>query len=160
MDREVFISCKMLMRWGLIHPSFPHETVETFCKKQNKDQKIAAVFDKSSVSSNDRISNIPMECQVLRKNILKKHSSIFKDKTGKLDRVNIPPVKLHLDETKEIPPSNVGKAFDIPYHLRRPAKKEFVEMVEAGIVIPNDQPSNWRSQAFLRMKPGSNPPKC
>ena len=45
-DREVLISCKMLKRWGLIHPSFPHETVETFCKKQNKDQKIAAVFDK------------------------------------------------------------------------------------------------------------------
>ena len=81
-DREVLISCKMLKRWGLIHPSFPHETVETFCKKQIKAQKIAAVFDKSPVSSNDRISNIPMECQVLRKNILKKHSAIFKDKIG------------------------------------------------------------------------------
>jgi len=118
------------------------------------------VFDKSSVLSNDRISNIPLECQVLRKNILKNHTRIFKDKIGKLDRVNIPHVKLHLDETKEIPPSNVGKPFDIPYHLRRPAKKEFVEMVEAGIIIPNDQPSNWRSQAFPRMKPGSDPPKC
>merc|ERR1711888_434257 len=159
-DREVLISCKMLKKWGLIHPSFPHETVETFCKRQIKSQKIAAVFDKSSVSSSDRISNIPMECQVLRKNILKKHSAIFKDKIGKLDRVNLPPVKLHLDETKEIKPSNVGKAFDIPYHLRRPAKREFVEMVEAGIIIPNDEPSDWRSQAFPRMKPGSDPPKC
>merc|ERR1712215_114768 len=65
-----------------------------------------------------------------------------------------------LDETNDTPPSNVGKPFDIPYHLRRPARKEFREMVEAGIVIPNDEPSNWRSQAFPRMKPGSDPPKC
>merc|ERR1712239_78989 len=33
-------------------------------------------------------------------------------------------------------------------------------MVEAGILIPNDEPSNWRSQSFPRMKPGSDPPKC
>merc|ERR1712215_59281 len=65
-----------------------------------------------------------------------------------------------LDETNDTPPSNVGKPFDIPYHLRRPAQKEFEEMVQAGILIPNDEPSNWRSQAFPRMKPGSDPPKC
>ena len=159
MDREVLISCKMLKKWGLIHPSFPHETVETFYKRQYKSQKIAAVFDKSSVLSNDRISNIPLECHLLRKNILKKHAGIFKDKIGKMDRVNIPPVKLHLDETKDTPPSNVGKPFDVFYHLRRPARKEFREMVDAGIVVPNDEPSDWRSQAFPRMKPGSDTPK-
>ena len=110
-DREVLVSCKMLKKWGLIHSSFPHETVENFCKRKIKSQKVAAVFDKSPVSSNDRISNIPVECQLLRQNILKKHSGIFKDKLGKLDRVNIPPVKLHLNETKDTPPSNVGKPF-------------------------------------------------
>ena len=150
----------MLKKWDLLHPSFPHETVDSFVKRKLKLQKAAAVFDKSSISTKDRISTIPLECQVVHKNILKKHAGIFKDKLGKMDRVNIPPVKLHLDETKETPPSNVGKPFDIPYHLRRPAKKEFVEMVEAGIVVPNDEPSNWRSQAFPRMKPGSDPPKC
>merc|ERR1711888_263633 len=136
----------------LIHSSFPHETVEDFCKRKRKikSQKVSAVFDKSPVSSNDKINNIPVECQVLRQNILKKHSGIFQDKLG----------KLHLDETKDTPPSNVGKPFEIPYHLRRPAQKEFEEMVAAGIVIPNDEPSNWRSQAFPRMKPGSDPPKC
>ena len=82
-DREVLISCKMLKKWGLIHPSFPHETVETFYKRKYKSQKIAAVFDKSSVSSNDRISNIPLECQVLRKNILKNMPGYSKIKLGK-----------------------------------------------------------------------------
>ena len=118
------------------------------------------MFDKSSILSKDRVNTIPLECQILRKNILKKHAGIFKDKIGKMDRVNIPPVRLQLDETKDIPPTNVGKPFDVPYHLRRPARKEFREMVDAGIVVPNDEPSDWRSQAFPRMKPGSDPPKC
>ena len=111
-DREVLISCKMLKRWNLIHSSFPHETVDNFAKRKFKLQKAAAVFDKSSIPSNVRVNTIPLECQIVRKNMLKKHAGIFKDKLGKLDRVNIPPVKLQLDETKDIPPTNVGKPFD------------------------------------------------
>merc|ERR1712082_177523 len=159
-DREILISCKMLKRWNLIHPTFPHETVDKFVNRQLKLRKVASVFDKSATSSKDRVNTIPLECQVLRKEILKKHAGIFKDKIGKMDRVNIPPVKLQLDESKNIPPSNVSKPFDVPYHLRRPAKKEFREMVDAGIVVQNDEPSDWRSQAFPRMKPESDPTKC
>ena len=163
-DREILVSCKMLKRWGLLHHSFPHETIEDFCnrkfKVKSQKTKTAAVFNKSPVSSNDKIQNVPDDCQKLRKKILKKHSGIFKDKLGKLDRVNLPPVKLHLDETNDEPPSNVGRPYDIPYHLRGPAQEEFEQMIEAGILIPNDEPSNWRSQAFPRMKPGSDPPKC
>ena len=158
-DREILISCKMLKRWNLIHPTFPHETVDKFVNRQLKLRKVAAVFDKSATSSKDRVNTIPLECQILRKEILKKHAGIFKDKIGKMDRVNIPPVELKLDESKNIPPSNVDKPFDVPYHLRRPAKKEFKEMVDAGIVVQNEEPSDWRSQAFPRMKPGSDPPK-
>ena len=93
-DREILISCKMLKRWNLIHESFPHETVDNFVKRKLKLQKVAAAFDKSSISSKDRVNTIPSECQILRKNILKKHAGIFKDKIGKMDRVNIPPVKI------------------------------------------------------------------
>ena len=92
--------------------------------------------------------------------ILTKYADIFKDKIGKMDRVNIPPVKLQLDETKNVHPVHVKKPFDVAYHLRRPARKEFREMVDAGIVMPNNEPSAWCSQAFPRMKPGSDPPRC
>ena len=103
---------------------------------------MASVFDKSATSSKDRVNTIPLECQILRKEILKKHAGIFKDKIGKMDRVKIPPVELKLDESKNIPPSNVDKPFDVPYHLCRPAKKEFKEMVDAGIVVQNEEPSD------------------
>ena len=33
-------------------------------------------------------------------------------------------------------------------------------MIDAGILVPHDEPAEWRSQAFPRMKPGSNPPKA
>jgi len=102
-DREILISCKMLKRWNLIHKSFPHETVDNFVKRKLKLHKVASVFDKSAISSKDRVNTIPLECQILRKDMLKKHAGIFKDKIGKLDRVNIPPVKLQLDTTKDIP---------------------------------------------------------
>ena len=33
-DREILISCKMLKRWNLIHPTFPHESVDDFVKRK------------------------------------------------------------------------------------------------------------------------------
>ena len=56
-----------------------------------------------------RKSGSTLECQILHKEILRKHAGIFKDKIGKTDRVNIPSVKLQLDESKDIPTTNVGK---------------------------------------------------
>ena len=97
-------------------------------------------------------------CKKLKNKILKKYADVFKDKLEKTDRVNIPPVKLQIDESRKIPPVHINKPFDVSYHLRKPAKEEFREMVNAGIIVPNNEPSDWCSQAFPRMKPGSDPP--
>ena len=103
-DREVLISCKMLKRWDLLHETFPHETMRQYVKRKLKLQKVASVFNKSAIPSKVRVNTVPLECQMLRNKILTKYADIFKDKNGKMDRVNIPPVKLQLDETKDIPP--------------------------------------------------------
>ena len=66
--------------------------------KNAKDENIC-FCTKSAISSKVRVNTVPLECQMLRKEILKKHADIFKDKIGKMDRVNIPPVKLQLDES-------------------------------------------------------------
>merc|ERR1712215_22987 len=108
--------------------------------------------------TNVKVSQVPTQCDKLRQKILKKYAGTFKEKLGKEDRVKIPPVKLHLKDT-DVRPINVGKCFDIPIHLREPAKKEFVEMIDAGILVPHDKPAEWRSQSFPRAKPGSDPVK-
>ena len=86
------------------------------------------------------VSTVPPKCQKLSNKILTKYADVFKDKLGKGDRVNIPPVKLQIDESKNVPPVHINKPFDVAYHLRKPAKKEFREMVNAGIVVPNNEP--------------------
>ena len=65
---------------------------------------------------------MPTKCDKLRQQIKKKYEGTFKEKLGKDDRVNIPPIKLELKDN-DVKPINVGKCFDIPIHLREPAWK-------------------------------------
>ena len=153
-DREVLISCRMLKRWGLIHETFPHETVGSYVRRTIKSHKIAAIYEKSATPSKVLVSKVPTECKKLKNKILKKYADVFKDKLEKTDRVNIPPVKLQIDESRKISPVYINTPFDVSYHLRKPAKEEFREMVNAGIIVPNNEPSDWCSQAFPRLKPG------
>ena len=159
MDREVLISCKMLKCWDLIHETFPHETVGSYVRRINlQSNRVAAIYEKSSTSSKVCISKVPPECKKLKNKILRKYADVFKDKLDKTDRVNIPPVKLQIDESRNIPPVHINKPFDVSYHMRKPAKEEFREIIEAGIIVPNNEPLDWCRQAFSRLKPGSDPP--
>ena len=117
----------MLKRWDLLHETFPHETVGSYFRRNIKLQKAAAVYEKSAMPSKISISKVLHECKKLRNKILTKYADVFKDKLEKGDRVNIPPVKLQIDESKNVPPVHINKPFD----LRKPAKKEFREMVNA-----------------------------
>ena len=69
-DREILISIKMLRKWDLVHPTFPHETIKSYVKRQIKIRKVASIFDKSPVPSKVRVSEVPTECELLRKKIL------------------------------------------------------------------------------------------
>ena len=76
----------------MIHPSFPHETISTYVRKLrsvNLDNKISSIYDKSPMSTSERISTGPKECIKLRHKILKKYSDVFKDRLDKQDRVII-----------------------------------------------------------------------
>ena len=67
---------------------------------------MASIVDKLPVPSKVRVSEVPTECELLLQKILTKHQEIFKEKIGKNDRVNIPPVKLELKD-KDVQPVNV-----------------------------------------------------
>ena len=68
-DREVLISIKMCRKWGLIHPTFPHETINTYVNRQMKIKKVASIFDKSATPTNVKVSNVPTKCDKLRQKI-------------------------------------------------------------------------------------------
>ena len=66
MDREVLIRIKMLRKWDLIHPTFPHETIKSYVNRVMKIKKVASIFDKSSIPTKVKVSNVPTNCDKLR----------------------------------------------------------------------------------------------
>ena len=76
------------------------------------------------------------------------------------DRINHPPVKLNIDQTRGIKPTKQSKAYDISLHLREPARKEILDMLEAGVIeAAEPEATGWSRMAFPRKKPGSDPIK-
>ena len=47
-DREILISGKMLKLWNMIHPSFPHESIDTYINKLRSVD--AHVLDHNKIS--------------------------------------------------------------------------------------------------------------
>ena len=158
MDRKVLISCKMLKLWDLIHETFPHNTVGSYVRRV-KSHKATVIDEKSSAPSKVCIRKVPPECKIIKNKILRKYHDLFNDKPEKTDRVKILPVNLQIDESRNIQPVHINKPFDVSYHMRKPVKEEFMEMIKAGILLQNNEPSDLCSQAFPRLKLGSDPPR-
>ena len=83
-DREVLISIKMLRKWDLIHPTFPHETIKTYVNRQMKIKKVASIFDKSSIPTKVKVSNVPTKCDKLRQKIKKNMKGHLKKKLARM----------------------------------------------------------------------------
>merc|ERR1711936_852155 len=114
-DREILISCEALLKWDLIHSTFGQETVTNYCNRINsttnysrnfenkvkltkiKPVSIAQLYTKSKVPTDQLLEKIPEDCILLKQKIMKKHKNNFKDKLGKLDRINCDPVQLKID---------------------------------------------------------------
>ena len=114
-DREILISCDMLLKWDLIHSTFGRETVTDYFHRNsthyNSNSKLnkinvknvnsmSQLYNKSKISTDKLLEKIPPECVKLREKILKLHKKNFKEKLGPLDRIRHKPVKLKLDTSR------------------------------------------------------------
>ena len=118
----------MLKAWRIIHSTFPNESVDMYISKLRANDihvldsnKIKAICEKSLITTKEKLNQKDQKCTDLRTKILKDHHNIFKDELGPEDRVNIAPVHLEVDHTRNISPVKAMKPFDIPWHLRKPA---------------------------------------
>ena len=98
----------------------------------------------------------PKACQKLRDKLMKKHAVIFKEKLSPGDRINAPPIRLKLDPTKDVTPRAHSRPFDVPYNLREPMNKELSDAIEAGVLTPCSDTSDWVHQMFPVPKPGKS----
>ena len=78
----------------------------------------------------------------------------FSEKLSPKDRINCCPVRIVLDSTKNIIPRAHTRPFDTPYHLREGFDKELKEALDAGVLSPCTEPSEWVHQLFPVAKPG------
>ena len=132
-----------------------------YISKKVKNVNSTDLYNKSNKPTNKLLENIPKEFLKLREKILMENKYNFKEKLGPLDRINHPPVKLKIDESRGIRPVKNTRAYDIPLHLREAAQDEFNEMISAGIIAPAEpEETGWASMAFPRKKPNSSPIKC
>ena len=95
----------------------------------------------SSTPSKVRISKVQPDCKKLKDKILRKYH-----------------IQIH--KSRNIQPVHINKPYDVSYYMRKPAKEEFREMIKGGMLVPNNEPSDWCSQTFPRLKPGIDPPRC
>ena len=79
-DREILISCEMLIKWDLIHSTFSKETVTDFMHRNlmthyNSNKKIKNVNSTQlyNKSKDQLLENIPSEYIKLREKILRLH---------------------------------------------------------------------------------------
>ena len=151
----------------MIHPTFPNESLDMYISKLCANDKtildsnkMKAIYEKSLISTKEKLNQKDPKCINLRAKILKDNHDIFKDELGPEDRVNNPPVHLEVDPTRNINPVKAMKPYDIPWHLRQPATIEFNKMLKSGVLTENTAATEWCSQSFPVQKPNSDPISC
>lgn len=153
-DREILISLDLLVKWDLIIPNFPNQTVTNFMK--NKDSvktkyshnylSCSAIFEQDGLGH--KIRTPPEKCKALREKIIKKYAASFKSKLSATDRMKVAPVDLIIDENSTIKPEHHTRPFDVPFHLRKAWELEIKNALEGGILEPVSYPTTWASKAF------------
>ena len=89
-DREILISCDMLLKWDLIHSSFGRETVTDYFirnlthynsnlkRSKVKNVNISQLYNKSKISPEQLLDKVPTECVKLREKKLKLYKQILR----------------------------------------------------------------------------------
>ena len=164
-DTELLLSLGILLKWDLVPPLFPNQTVtdhvNTILAKMKYNKTNTAKYS-SLYSQNEtvdegkeyKLSEPSKECIQLKQKLLNNHKNLFKEVLDKTDRINGPPVRLILDPNKKVKPVAHCKPFDVPFNLRKSMETEISQAVTAGILSPCNEATAWCHQLFPVPKPG------
>ena len=62
------------------------------------------------------------------------------------------PIKIEIDESKDVEPVNITTPAETPAHLRPAADREIARLIKAGTLEPWEQPAEWSSRGFFVKK--------
>ena len=108
----------------MILQSFPYENLSDFVDTQQKNKGFQEYYSslyemQAQIYQESKPLREPSKkCQKLKREILTKWGSCFKEKLGREDRMDHPPIKLKLRKDRAIKPSFYMRPFYTPFHLR------------------------------------------
>ena len=111
---------------GLIHPTFPHQTVHDYFithLNKNKEKDYSSVYKAATMEyyskSKANLKKPSKESQSLQNKLINKHKHNFVDKLSKKDRLKVEPIELQVDKEKlsQARPTAHLKPYDVPFHL-------------------------------------------
>ena len=162
-DREILLDFTTLKNWNIIHKQFPlplHLDPKDFSRVlkaayPEKQQKRKVTIKNKSKKKN--LKEPSDECKKLRKEVMEAFPDNFREELRKEDRLNIEPVRLELDENRNIKPTHVTTSHETPLHLVKASNQEFKRLLAAGILEKVEHATEWCSRGFFVAKPGSDP---
>ena len=166
-DDEILLGMPELKRFSYLHPTFPHQTFADYLSDVCNNNKVINAYPRV-LRGGENIkhlhtqseSKLEKQCRKLKAVLLNEYADTFKSKLGPDDVMKIPPVTLEIDKTKNIRPFHASTSYQIPHHLKIPARDEWDEMIKSGVIEKSTKSSEWTSQAFPVIKPNANPVAC
>ena len=153
---KVFISWQLLMCWGVISPTFPKimDTNKLYKVHQGVTLEDAFVHEGEAIIESVK----DMEEEEIKKKskqgmfdfmktfLITKYPNIFKEDFEGCDTIKLKnPIRIELDEEKNIQPTNITTPAEIPAHLRSATERDISRLIKAGTLAPREQPTNWSS---------------
>lgn len=131
MSDEIILGMRDLVELQVLPRDFPHPVVSVF---------------KSEADGNAAMASIKADFQDVLGDTLDEACGIMKGE----------PMHIHLREDPNVKPLKVYTTRQIPIHMRESADKLVKELLEAGVIVPEDEPTEWVSPAHFVPKPGKN----
>lgn len=69
-----------------------------------------------------------------------------------LGKIKGPAMKIYLNE-KSIKPMKIYTARQVPIHFKQAASDLEGELIQAGVIVPVEEPTEWMSPAYFVTKP-------
>jgi len=128
MKNDIFLSWHDLQKLKVIPENFP-----------NPPAKLTKVNVSSLERSEDEV-----------KMLISNYPEVFDEE--ELKPMRGPPMRIHLNASTPVKPSKVLTARQIPRHQEEAAAAFLKKMLDSGVIVPVNDPTDWISPAFFVMK--------
>ena len=89
----------------------------------------------------------------MKTHLITSFPDIFKEALEEGDTIKTKtPIKIELDDSKDVVPMNITTPAETPAHLRPAADREIARLIRAGTIEPWEQPTEWSSRGFFVKK--------